>query len=156
MISPYAGGERVAAAAGVEAVPILASSTPELRIATLNPGKAGLACLGTDEVLYWRLWGIAAALQREGVRVCVLPRARLPPGARLPGVFPYVWIGRQTCAYASVGFFVQAEIARAVSTSEEHCGERWRTLQIRVRARRCTCVGFTRPRGAIGIHGRRS
>ena len=91
-------------------------TTREFRTACLNPGRVGLSSLGTAEVLYWRVWAIGMALQQEGVHVCVLLGARFPSGARLPDDFPYVWVGRQTSTYASVGFLVQAELAHAVQS----------------------------------------
>ena len=53
--SPYAGAvllehARVASAGGS-----VRFSTPSVVVATFNPGRTGLAALGSNEVLYWRL-----------------------------------------------------------------------------------------------------
>ena len=129
VISPYAGGvdaSEVEDDRGGEKEHI-----GELKFACLNPGCVGLAALGTDEVLYWRLWAIAAALQSHGIQVCALPGARWPPGSRLPGGFPYVWLGRQSSSFASVGFLILEELAGNVCSIEEWCCDRWHTIRIR-------------------------
>jgi len=35
-------------------------------VATFNSGRTGLAALGSNEVLYWRLWAIALELNDLG------------------------------------------------------------------------------------------
>ena len=45
------------------------------------------------------------------INLLVLPCPRLPLGAHLPSDFPFVFIGRQTTAWDSVGIFVQPEIS---------------------------------------------
>ena len=52
-----------------------------------------LAALGFDAVLCSRLWASAVAMEDEGMHICVIPGARLPPGTRLPDGFPLVWMG---------------------------------------------------------------
>ena len=85
--SPYAGGVLVEHAEKLSSSALRPSpslSTASFRIASLNPGRTGLAALNTDDTLYWRLWSISLTLSDQGCHMCVLPGARMPPGARLP------------------------------------------------------------------------
>ena len=134
--SPYAGG--VAVSHAQQAMEALAQSrrgTPEfnvgtLNVATFNPGRSGFATIGTDEILYWRLWAVALALLERDVHVCVIPGARLPPGTNLPSDYPYVWHGHQSVSWAGVGFLIRSEVVPAVTPIEEFGGARHLWLAI--------------------------
>ena len=47
-----------------------------LKLGTFNPGRTGLTALGTDALLFWRLWAIDIALSEAQVHFCVIPGAR--------------------------------------------------------------------------------
>ena len=83
--------------------PVFGLSRVKLRIATLNPGRTGLSSLGTNEVLYSRLWAIAAALIEQEVNFCILPGAQLHPGVQLPCDFPLKYVGVRSTSWARVG-----------------------------------------------------
>jgi hypothetical protein len=125
VVSPWAGGVRLEELLETSS---LSSTTPlrtsGLAIACANPGRAGFAHLGSDDVLWWRIRLLASALQEERVDVCVLPGARWPPGAILPPGFPYVWMGRQTCSWDSVGLWVSAELEHAAQVLEDYGSDR--------------------------------
>ncbi len=112
--SPYAGGvEIVAPDAPAHHGAASPLQVPRLGVSVLNPGRTGFTCLGTHDVLTWRLWHVALALQECGVSVCALPGARWPPGASLPEGFPFLWHGVATESWAGVGFFVSVDLAQA-------------------------------------------
>ena len=96
----------------------------QLKVATLNPGRTGLAALGTNELLVWRLYAIGAVLHDQGVKLCVLPGVRFPPGSRLPERFEYSWIGMQTLSCAGVGMLVHSSIEDSLVTLEDVGSER--------------------------------
>lgn len=85
-------------------------SVDSIVIATLNPGRTGLSSLSTGDILWWRLWHIATALQEREAMICIVPSARWPPGASLPPGFPFAWVGRQTLQWDSVGMLVATEL----------------------------------------------
>ena len=85
--SPYAGGvlqDHAKKFSASNAAPYHLLS-PHIKIAA--------PALGTENVLYWRLWAISLCLQENGVKICVLPRARLPEGVQLPTDYPFSWWG---------------------------------------------------------------
>ena len=88
VVSPYAGGVPVGNAdpARHAAEP---GSQDSIHLAVLNPGRLGFLALGTDVFLEWRLHAVAHVLSGCGADICVLPGARLPPGAVLPAGFPF-------------------------------------------------------------------
>ena len=91
----------------------------QLSIAIMNPGRTGLLALGTQEVLWWRLWHVSQALTEEHVQICVLPGARWPLGARIPPGVPFQWIGVQTASWSSVGLLVSNDVVDLVQVVED-------------------------------------
>ena len=87
------------------------SSLPSLKVGVLNPGRNGLSNPANDNILWWRLWEIATTATSLCFSIVVVPCPRLPPGARLPSDFPFVFIGRRTTTWDSVGVFLQPEIS---------------------------------------------
>ena len=92
VLSPFAGGCH----AGDNAASDMCHRLDFLNVACFNPGRTGLAALGTNQILHWRLFAIAAALEEADISICALPGARFPPGCVLPENFPYSWLGVQT------------------------------------------------------------
>eukprot|EP00959_Pyramimonas_sp_CCMP1952_P141963 2971937-Pyramimonas_sp.AAC.1 len=72
---------------------------------------------------------MSAALQQRGLHARVLPGARPPAGSRVPSGFPSIWLGKQSSSFASVGFFALKELAGAVTSVEDYCGDRWHALR---------------------------
>ena len=92
IVSPYAGGvaQNPDGDWGRDATgDILQRKT--ITVATFNPGRTGFLGLGTRELLSWRIWAVADALQRGGIDVCILPGARFPSSAFWPHGFPFIW-----------------------------------------------------------------
>ena len=99
-------------------------ASPSFRLAVLNPGRTGFLALGTQLLLEWRLHAVAIALLSRRIDFCVLPGARFPQGVLLPAAFPYVWFGRQTSSWSSVGLFCRAELEGCVRPIEEFSEDR--------------------------------
>ena len=114
VVSPFVGGQSVLAGnyftSGV---------LERIKLATLNPGRTGLAALGSDDILWWRVWHIAHELVQQNVKICVLPGARFAPGAPLPPGFPFVWLGVRSASWASIGFFIAEELQFQVTLMED-------------------------------------
>ena len=70
IVSPFAGG--VSCLRFVEP-PLSADRPTQLKVAFLNPGRTGLASLGTNTFLHWRLQANVATLQHESVDISALP-----------------------------------------------------------------------------------
>ena len=74
--SPYAGGSLVEHAdlkASVGASRRQRCIRKAVHIASLNPGRTGFLSIYAEEILWWRLWSIASALEERSVDICVLP-----------------------------------------------------------------------------------
>ena len=84
-----------------------------LKLGTFNPGRTGLTALGTDALLFWRLWAIDIALTDAQVQFCVIPGARFPPGAQLPEGFHFSWYGVRSTTWDAVGVLIHLDIERA-------------------------------------------
>ncbi|CAE8605722.1 unnamed protein product [Polarella glacialis] len=133
VVSPYMSGIpaediwQLGSGASTSSSPL---RTQQLILASANPGRAGLAHLGSDEVLWWRVWLLGASLLREGVHICVLPGARWPPGAVLPPGFPYIWLGQQSTSWDSAGVWVSTELEGSVAVEEKLGGARCMWLHV--------------------------
>ena len=75
----------------------------QLNVATLNPGRTGFSQLGSDGLLFWRLWAVAIELQERSIHICCLPGARLPEIAQLPDGYPFVYCGGRSAALGNCG-----------------------------------------------------
>eukprot|EP00959_Pyramimonas_sp_CCMP1952_P070933 1481224-Pyramimonas_sp.AAC.1 len=62
----------------------------------------------------WRLEAVAHALDQDGVDICILPRARLPPGAVLPPGCPYLVEGSRSADWESVAVFFRPDLEFAL------------------------------------------
>ena len=79
-----------------------ASQLRNVRLGIINPGRSGLTNLSTDEVMWWRLWDIAAAGNDHELELLILPGPRLRFGICLPDGFPYQFVGLLTRSWSSV------------------------------------------------------
>ena len=129
VISPFAGG---VSSSSLPAPSVPGECTRQLKLASLNPGRTGLAALGTNAFLHWRLQAIVATLQLESVDICALPGARFPPGTQLPDNFPYAWLGVRSLSWGAVGVLVRCELEAAVEPLLDLGGDR--VLWLRIRA----------------------
>ena len=107
-----------------------------LTIATMNPGRTGFAALGTNALLFWRLWALDLELHERRIRFCVVPGARLPPGVSLPAGFHYAWRGLQTISWAAVGVFIHLDLEDRFSELSEYGDERLVWFRVFMRRRR--------------------
>ena len=115
IVSPYAGG--VVLNSNGDFPRSAANDSLQrktLTVGTFNPGRTGFLGLGTHELLSWRIWAVADAMQREGIDICVLPGARFPSGAFLPHGFPFSWWGIRTSSWAGVGLFCCSDLEHAI------------------------------------------
>ena len=115
--SPFAGGVTVDENASINNAATQAQE--QIRFATLNPGRTGFSCLGTNHVLHWRLFAVASVLEDLDIDVCVLPGARLPPRVSLPENFPYVFLGAKSVSWSTVGVFVKRDWEQSCIILEE-------------------------------------
>ena len=124
--SPYIGGATSSASQASDPGGQRQSinDASRLLLATMNPGRTGLAALGTDAVLFWRLWALDWELHERGVQFCVLPGARFPPGVSLPADFHYAWRGIQTTSWNSVGVFIHVEVESLFTQIEGYGNDR--------------------------------
>ncbi|CAE7222667.1 MOCOS [Symbiodinium natans] len=127
VVAPYSAG-MMANSSATKLVPHMINS---IGLGTFNPGRSGLAQLGTDALLHWRLWAIAAAMQENGIHILALPSPRLPPGALLPEGFPMSWLGTRSVSWDTTGFLVDSDILDNVIVLEEFCSDRifWLRIQ---------------------------
>ena len=123
-ISPYSGGVTKTHFEAFVQKEARTLRLQEIKMATLNPGRSGLTALGTDAILYWRLWHIATALQERGIHICAVPAARWPPGAKLPDGYPYSFLGDSTLDWAGVGLLVATELEESVQHISDVGGSR--------------------------------
>ena len=91
-----------------------ASQLRNVRLGIINPGRSRLTNLSTDEVMWWRLWDIAAAGNDHELELLILPGPRLRPGTRLPDGFPFQFVGLLTRSWSSVAILLAPEIADCV------------------------------------------
>ena len=85
--SPYAGGVNFSDFDESVVASGPASVADDVVVGVLNPGRLGLSTLGTDQVLWWRLWSIAWAAMDLKLRILILPGVRLPTGCACLMVF---------------------------------------------------------------------
>eukprot|EP00438_Fugacium_kawagutii_P022998 Skav216831 [mRNA] locus=scaffold2314:154251:166537:+ [translate_table: standard] len=77
VVSPYAGNIPMEQAPQVDDADCV-----RLTVGSLNPGRSGLANIGNNALLEWRLWAIVGAAKARDIQILVLPGARFPLGAR--------------------------------------------------------------------------
>ena len=104
----------------------------KLKLATFNLGRLGCSHLGTGELLLWRLRGVAIELSARRIQCCILPGARIPPGALLPGDFPFSYFGLRTSSWGSVGVFLATEYEACFMPLDDFCEDRvfWFSLNV--------------------------
>ena len=90
--------------------PLAPPMKKQLTLAVSNPGRSGFLHLGSELLMEWRLEAVAHALDQDGVDICVLPGARLPPEAILPPAFPYLVEGSRSRGLDSVAIFFRPEL----------------------------------------------
>lgn len=108
-----------------------AASALQLKLASLNPGRTGLAALGSNQLIHWRIQAIAATLLEENIDICALPGARFPPGAQLPANFPFAWVGVQSLSWGTVGVLVRADLELEVESLAQMDNDRVLWLRVR-------------------------
>lgn len=119
-MSPYAGGvtgvslQLTSGSGFAHGGHTGAHTFKQLNLAIFNTGRTGFAQLGTDTILFLRLWEVGLALAERDVHLCVVPGPRLPPGFALPEGYRYVWWGAQTLSWATVGILMLPELENSV------------------------------------------
>lgn len=105
VVSPFAGNIPRAQAPTVDAEDCVC-----LTIGNLNPGRSGLANIGNNTLLEWRLWAIVGAAKARDIQILVLPGARFPLGALLPQNLGYCFLGPRSSKWDTVGILCAEEI----------------------------------------------
>ena len=123
--SPYAGGINLASLRrAYDHQGCQAQGMESLCVAVLNPGRSGLAVLGTNELMVSRLFEIARSLHELNIHICILPGARMPPGSKLPANLPYTYRGPYELGWNTVGALIINELDPQVTDIEDLCNER--------------------------------
>lgn len=81
-----------------------------LAIGALNPGRSGLANIGNNALLEWRLWAIVGAAKARDIQIMVLPGARFPLGALLPQNLGFCFLGPRSSKWDTVGILCTEEV----------------------------------------------
>ena len=155
MDTPYAGGVLVQQLQELSRMHESRATVPtlkSLKLASLNPGRTGFSKLGSDELLFWRLWAVALNLEALGVHLCVVPGARFPPGAALPEAFPYAFRGTRSSHWGAVGVFIALELDELVFEIEGVGSERWVWLGVPASGSLLVvCAFYGPPGGDAGV-----
>ena len=121
-------------------------------IGCFNPGRSGLTALGSNSVLWWRLWNIAYTAADLGLSFIVLPGPRFPPDVTLPHGYPYEFWGRRSLEWDSVGILVAPEFAHTFASCRQGSDRRmWFTIESTASAPDCwiLCAIYAPPGGDV-------
>eukprot|EP00438_Fugacium_kawagutii_P003600 Skav221608 [mRNA] locus=scaffold1698:941151:944102:- [translate_table: standard] len=105
VVSPYAGNIPMEQAPQVDDADCV-----RLTVGSLNPGRSGLANIGNNTLLEWRLWAIVGAAKARDIQILVLPGARFPLGALLPQNLGYCFLGPRSSKWDTVGILCAEEV----------------------------------------------